>query len=53
MTPNDEVNSLALRESRGLFDRSGLYQLTFRARTGQTQRALTKNLLGRELFGVD
>ena len=51
MTPNDEVNSLALRESRGLFDRSRLYQLTFKARTGQTQRALTKNLLGRELFG--
>ncbi len=51
MTPNDEVNSLALRESRGLFERSRLYQLTFRARTGQTQRALTKNLMGRELFG--
>lgn len=51
MTPNDEVNSLALRESRGLFDRSRLFQLTFKARTGQSQRALTKNLLGRELFG--
>lgn len=51
MTPNDEVNSLALRESRGLCERSRLYQLTFKARTGENQRAPTKNLLGRELFG--
>ncbi len=51
MTPNDEVNSLALRESRGLFERSRLYQLTFKSRTGENQRAPTKNLLGRELFG--
>lgn len=50
MTPNDEVNSLALRESRTVFDRQHLYQLTFRNQTGG-KRGLTKNLMGRELFG--
>ena len=51
MTANDEVNSLALRECRTLFDRSRLYQLTFNAKNASGQRGLTKNLMGRELFG--
>ncbi|MEM6980094.1 MAG: sodium:proton antiporter [Planctomycetota bacterium] len=51
MTPNDEVNSLALKESRHLFDSSGLYQLTFKDKHATGRRGLTKNLMGRELFG--
>ncbi|WP_146530043.1 cation:proton antiporter [Novipirellula artificiosorum] len=50
MTPNDEVNSLATRESRGLFDRSKLYQLTFTSKNAAGGRGLTTNLMGRELF---
>ncbi|WP_168565863.1 cation:proton antiporter [Crateriforma spongiae] len=51
MTPNDEVNTLSLRECRTLFDRSRLYQLTFSLKNSHGRRGLTKNLLGRELFG--
>ena len=53
MTPNDEVNSLALRECKTLFDSSRLYQLTFKSKNTQGRRGLTKNLMGRELFGED
>lgn len=53
MTPNDEVNSLALRECKTLFDSSRLYQLTFKSKNAQGRRGLTKNLMGRELFGED
>lgn len=51
MTPNDEVNSLALRECKTLFDSSRLYQLTFKTKNTAGRRGLTKNLMGRELFG--
>lgn len=52
MTVNDEVNTLALRECRSLFDRSRLYQLTFnRKNSGGGARGMTKNLMGRALFG--
>lgn len=51
MTPNDEVNSLALRECKTLFDSSRLYQLTFKTKHMSGRRGLTKNLMGRELFG--
>ncbi|PHQ35883.1 cation:proton antiporter [Rhodopirellula bahusiensis] len=51
MTPNDEVNSLALRECRAMFDSSRLYQLTFKSKNTAGRRGLTKNLMGRELFG--
>ncbi|TWT76635.1 K(+)/H(+) antiporter NhaP2 [Planctomycetes bacterium CA13] len=50
MTPNDEVNSLAVRECRELFDRVKLYQLTFNAKNSQGRRGLTRNLMGRPLF---
>ncbi len=53
MTPNDEVNSLAIRECRTLFDRSGLYQLAFDVANTHHRRGMTKNLMGRELFGSD
>jgi CPA1 family monovalent cation:H+ antiporter len=51
MTPNDEVNSLALRECRTMFESSRLYQLTFKTKNTAGRRGLTKNLMGRELFG--
>jgi len=51
LTPNDEVNSLALRECKNMFDSSGLYQLTFKNKNTAGRRGLTKNLMGRELFG--
>ncbi|MGB7346449.1 MAG: cation:proton antiporter [Pirellulaceae bacterium] len=51
MTPNDEVNSLAVRECTHLFERSQVYQLTFTRENTHHRRGLTKNLMGRELFG--
>jgi len=51
MTPNDEVNSLALRECRQWFDSSRLYQLTFKSKNSAGRRGMTRNLIGRELFG--
>lgn len=51
MTPNDEVNSMALRECKTLFESSRLYQLTFKSKNTSGRRGLTKNLMGRELFG--
>lgn len=51
MTPNDEVNSLALRECKTTFESSRLYQLTFKTKNMPGRRGLTKNLMGRELFG--
>ncbi|TWT73947.1 cation:proton antiporter [Allorhodopirellula solitaria] len=51
VTPNDEVNSLALRECRTRFDSSQQYQLTYKSKTMPGRRELTKSLLGRELFG--
>ncbi|MGI9473256.1 MAG: cation:proton antiporter [Rubripirellula sp.] len=50
MTPNDEVNSLAVRECRTMFDRANVYQLTFNHQNQHHRRGLTKNLMGRELF---
>lgn len=47
MTPNDEVNSFAVRECRSIFGRANTYQLTFRS---DTPRGITRNLMGRELF---
>tara|TARA_R110002049_G_scaffold2750_2_gene21562 strand:+ start:380058 stop:381917 length:1860 start_codon:yes stop_codon:yes gene_type:complete len=51
MTPNDEVNSLAVRECRTMFDRSRLYQLTFNTENSHSRRGMTRNLMGRQLFG--
>jgi CPA1 family monovalent cation:H+ antiporter len=50
MTSNDEVNSLAMREYRTLFDRVQLFQLSFNSEKLNHRRGLTSNLMGRELF---
>ncbi|QEG01732.1 K(+)/H(+) antiporter NhaP [Stieleria maiorica] len=47
MTPNDEVNSLAVRECRSIFGRANTYQLTFKS---ENPRGMTRHLMGRELF---
>ena len=47
MTPNDEINSLAVRECRSIFGRANTYQLTFKS---DNPRGMTRNLMGRELF---
>ncbi|WP_372896579.1 cation:proton antiporter [Stieleria sp.] len=47
MTPNDEVNSLAVRECRSIFGRAKTYQLTFKS---DNRRGMTRHLMGRELF---
>ncbi|MEO1526059.1 MAG: sodium:proton antiporter [Planctomycetota bacterium] len=47
MTPNDQVNGLAVRECRGLFGRSNTYQLAFKA---DTQRGMSRSGMGRSLF---
>ena len=51
MTPNDEVNSLAVRECRTMFDRARLFQLTFTSQNTHARRGMTRNLMGRQLFG--
>ncbi|TWU43732.1 K(+)/H(+) antiporter NhaP [Novipirellula aureliae] len=51
MTPNDEVNTLAVRECRSLFNRAKLFQLTFSQKNDGGPRGLTRNLMGRALFG--
>jgi len=51
MTPNDEVNTLAVRECRSIFDRAKLFQLTFNIKNDGGPRGLTRNLMGRALFG--
>ncbi|WP_182871001.1 cation:proton antiporter [Rhodopirellula sp. JC639] len=50
MTPNDEVNSLAVRECRSIFGRANTYQLTFKS---ENPRGMTRHLMGRELFQPD
>ena len=50
MTQNDEVNSLAIRECKTLFDRAHLYQLSFNTQNQHHRRGLTQNLMGRELI---
>ena len=51
MTPNDEVNSLIVRECRPMFGRAGVYQLIFDPKKLRSRRGMTANMLGRPLFG--
>ena len=53
MTQNDEVNTLAVKECRHMFGRAMLYQLSFNPSNMHHRRGLTKNLMGRELFGKE
>ncbi len=51
MTPNDEVNSLAVREYQSIFGRAETYQLDFSKRSRAESRSLSESLSGRVLFG--
>ncbi len=53
LTPNDEVNSLAVRMFRTTFDSARLYQLSCRTKSDRGNRSMTRNLMGRELFRAD
>lgn len=53
MTPNDEVNTLAIRECRNLFGSAGLYQIAPKAAHTNSRRGLSHHLRGRILFGAD
>lgn len=51
MTPNDEVNSLAVSEFQSTFGRAETYQLDFTRRSASESRSLSHSLTGRILFG--
>ncbi len=51
MTPNDEVNSLAVAEFQAMFGRAETYQLDFTKRSRSESRSLSLSLSGRILFG--
>lgn len=53
LTPNDEVNSLAVQEFRHLFTRAGVFQLSFKSHASAQKRSMAHHLQGRVLFGND
>lgn len=53
LTPNDEVNSLAVQEMRHVFSSAGVYQLSFKSHASAQRRTLASHLRGRVLFGED
>ncbi|WP_153557075.1 cation:proton antiporter [Roseimaritima sediminicola] len=50
MTPNDEINSLAVHQFQSLFGRAESYQLDFTKRSKSELRSLSESLSGRILF---
>ena len=50
MTPNDEVNALAVREYVHLFGRANVYQLTLSSESASARRTISERLRGRTLF---
>ncbi len=53
ITPNDEVNSLAVLHLRDYFSSSELYQLPPQNKNGNIQQTIPQHLRGRLLFGPD
>lgn len=53
MTPNDEVNSMAVRECREIFGRASVYQMTFNSEKERIRRGMAPDLKGRGLFGQE
>jgi len=53
MTPNDEVNALASQQFTELFGRAEVYQLAVRTTEADRQETLSKDRLGRVLFGPE
>ena len=50
MTPNDEVNSLAVREFRPILGRARVYQLAFKSQSASRRQQPSHSLRGRVLF---
>lgn len=53
LTPNDEVNSLAVREFRPLFGSAGVFQLPLKSHAAGERRSPASHLQARVLFGSD
>ena len=53
MTPNDEVNALAVREYAEVFDRSGVYRLPTKASAGASHERMGPSAAGRQLFDAE
>lgn len=53
MTPNDEVNSIAVTEFRELFGSENVYQLAPSKKSGERHRRIPHHLRGRLLFGEE
>lgn len=51
LTPNDEINNLAVIHFMGIFDRSELYQLPRRDKNEKDRGRVSPHLRGRILFG--
>lgn len=53
MTPNDEVNALAVQQFRGIFGSQNTFQMATKNLTANTARSLSQHLRGRSLFADD
>lgn len=53
LTPNDEINNLAILHFMGIFDRSELYQLTQWDKNEKDRDQISPHLTGRILFGKE
>jgi len=53
LTPNDEINNLAVLHFTGIFNRAESYQLSHRDKTERESDKISPHLIGRILFGKD
>lgn len=53
MTPNDEVNALAVQQFRSIFGSENTFQLASKSNKQNSPRALSHHLRGRGLFNAD
>lgn len=53
LTPNDEINNLAILHFMGIFDRSELYQLSQQNKNEKERDRVSPHLRGRILFGKE
>jgi NhaP-type Na+/H+ or K+/H+ antiporter len=53
LTPNDEINNLAILHFMGIFDRSELYQLSHRNSDAKDRDQISPHLTGRILFSKE
>lgn len=53
LTPNDEINNLAVLHFMGIFDRAESYQLAGRGKTDSEKDRISPHLRGRILYGKD